>query len=176
MTTKQVGPRDEATYVADVTAEDGTIFEPGASFVKTWRVRNTGTTTWDARYTLRWIDHERMDGPDSVPLNHAVAPGEVATVSVPLTAPAAPGRWRSTWQLHDPAGNPFDFDLYAEIQVPKQPLTPDAGLDELRWIADVTIPDGDVHSTRTALYQSMARSEHRYDDLGRTLYAALRGE
>src|SRR5690606_12693778 len=34
---------DEMTYLADVTVPDGSPIEAGKSFVKTWRVRNSGT-------------------------------------------------------------------------------------------------------------------------------------
>ncbi|MFN3762162.1 MAG: NBR1-Ig-like domain-containing protein, partial [Anaerolineae bacterium] len=35
-----------ARWVADVTVPDNTAFAPNTPFVKTWRVRNSGTCAW----------------------------------------------------------------------------------------------------------------------------------
>ncbi|NDJ74981.1 MAG: peptidoglycan DD-metalloendopeptidase family protein [Chloroflexi bacterium] len=134
---------DQASYVADVTVEDGTSVQPGESFVKTWRMRNTGTSTWDQRYTLRFARGDRMQGPDSVPLTRMVRPGAVVDVSVRLTAPDTPGRHRSYWQLHNTRGVAFPYEHYADIQVPDAP-SPIDGVDEMRYVADVTVPDGSI--------------------------------
>src|SRR5687768_151168 len=42
---------DLARFIKDVSIPDGTVFAPGASFTKTWRMRNEGTCTWSG-YTL----------------------------------------------------------------------------------------------------------------------------
>lgn len=137
---KEVKPFDEATFIADVTVEDGTIIQPGERFVKTWRVRNSGTISWTEQYALRFFSDDRMEGPNSVPLGRKVVPGETVEVSVTLTAPQTPGRYRSTWELCDAAGKLFECVLYAEIRVPKV-AQPTDKLNEMRWAADVTIPD-----------------------------------
>jgi hypothetical protein len=137
---KEAKPVDEASYVADVTVEDGTVVQPGSQFTKTWRVRNTGTTTWTTNYSLRFFADEQMGGPDSVPLPRKVKPGEVIELSVSLKAPMTPGRHRSTWKLCNTKGKVFDYEQYGEIQVSQQ-LAPTEKLDELRFMADVTVPD-----------------------------------
>ncbi len=132
---------DEASYVADVTIEDGTLVQPGEEFVKTWRIRNTGTTTWDEEYALRFDRGERMNGPDGIPLPRQVRPGEIVDLSVRLTAPREAGRHRSYWRMHNAAGNSFRYVHFVEIRVPEAPADP-AKLNEARYVADVTIPDG----------------------------------
>ncbi len=134
---------DQAAFVADVTVPDGTVIQPGESFVKTWRLRNSGTTTWTTAYTLRFVSDNRMNGPASVSLPRKVAPGEIVEVSVTLTAPPEAGRQRSTWKLHNAAGKPFDYMMYAEIQVP-QSAPPVGKRSEASYMADLTIPDGTV--------------------------------
>ena len=37
---------DQAQFVSDLTAPDGSSFAPGAAFTKTWRLMNIGTCTW----------------------------------------------------------------------------------------------------------------------------------
>ena len=131
---------DEAGWVADVTVADGATVQPGQTFLKTWRVRNTGTTTWDAGYRLAFFNHERMGAPESVPLPPA-APGQEVDVSVTLRAPQTPGVWRSTWKPRTPQGLFFDHEQYAEIFVPRA-IPPTQQVDEARYVADVTIEDG----------------------------------
>lgn len=137
---KPAAARDEASYVADVTIADGTIVQPGETFVKTWRVRNSGTTTWTTGYSLRFVSGDRMGAPNSVPMPCEVKPGDVVDLSVTLRAPTQHGRHRSTWKLANAAGKVFDFEQYAEIQVPRV-VSPAIPLDELRFVADVTVPD-----------------------------------
>jgi hypothetical protein len=87
-----------AAFVADVTIPDNTVFAPNASFVKTWRLKNTGTCTWDAGYQFIFAEGNQMSGPAGVPIN-VTAPGANLDVSVNLKAPAAPsatpyvGKW-----------------------------------------------------------------------------------
>jgi hypothetical protein len=66
---------DKATFVADVTVPDGTLFSPGTSFVKTWRLKNSGTCTWTTAYTLVWAGDDAIGAPGSVKLPVSVAPG-----------------------------------------------------------------------------------------------------
>ncbi len=49
---------DGMSYVADITYDDANmtappVLRPGQAFVKTWRVRNSGTCTWTSVYYLR---------------------------------------------------------------------------------------------------------------------------
>jgi hypothetical protein len=85
-------------YVSDVTVPDGTQFEPGEEFTKTWAIKNTGTCAWGDSFALTFVDGHQMGAPGSVPVP-AVAPGEMAEVLVPMAAPVDPGQYRGTWQL-----------------------------------------------------------------------------
>ena len=121
---------DDSEFVADVTVPDGTHYTPGAIFQKTWRLRNSGTCTWDASYRLGYLAGERMSGPWTSPLGDpnisqggpglfpTVLPGGEIEVSVLLTAPASAGTHRGQWQLFAPDGRPFGTKPYVVIQVP----------------------------------------------------------
>jgi len=37
---------DLGQYIKDVNIPDGTVFPPGTTFTKTWRLKNVGTCTW----------------------------------------------------------------------------------------------------------------------------------
>ncbi|MBC8098532.1 MAG: peptidoglycan DD-metalloendopeptidase family protein, partial [Armatimonadetes bacterium] len=137
--TAALTPRDEAWWAADVTIVDGTIMKPGAQFRKTWRVRNAGTTTWGAGYTVGFFADHPMGAGQSVSLPPAV-PGQLVEFSVDLTAPDTLGAQRSTWQARNPAGQFFAHELFALIDVRQAEQV--SGKSAVRFIDDVTLPDG----------------------------------
>ena len=109
---------DDAKFETDITIPDGTSIQAGTNFLKTWRVRNTGTTTWNKNYMLAFKSDEQMGASASVPLTLIVEPGDVAGLSVNLTAPLTPGTYKSTWQLKNGQGNFFGHSYYTIIKVP----------------------------------------------------------
>src|SRR5688572_4669107 len=78
---------DRAQFVADVTVPDGMSFSPGATFTKTWRLRNIGTCTWSTSYSLVFDSGTQMGAPASVNFPSSVAPGGSIDLSVTMTAP-----------------------------------------------------------------------------------------
>ena len=96
-----------ASFVSDVTVPDGSYVSPGASFVKTWQIRNTGTTTWTTGYQLVFSSGSQLSGPSAVALPHSVAPGQTVDISVTLTAPANAGKYRGYWMLKADTGQLF---------------------------------------------------------------------
>lgn len=114
---------DKAAFIRDVTVPDGTIYAPGAAFIKTWRVQNVGTCTWSNAYSLVFYDGNRMSGPASVALPGTVAPGQSVDISVNLVAPTADGKYRGFWSLRSPGGALFgtgtsgNSPVYVDIRV-----------------------------------------------------------
>ena len=51
-----VGGKDRAEFIKDVTVPDGTVYQSGEAFVKTWRLQNTGDTTWTTDYKVIFVD------------------------------------------------------------------------------------------------------------------------
>lgn len=102
----------KGTFIADVTIPDGTVLAPGASFVKTWRIRNDGSCAWDAGYQLVYASGNQMSGPGSVGIP-AAAPGQTVDVSVNLAAPGAVGDYTGTWRLR--ASNNAIFGGYTVV-------------------------------------------------------------
>jgi hypothetical protein len=98
---------DQAAFVADVTIPDNTSLGSNASFVKTWRVKNTGTCTWTSAYRLVFASGAQMGATTSLPLPKTVFPGETVDISVNLTAPASAGTYRGNWMLRNGAGSLF---------------------------------------------------------------------
>ena len=108
---------DRATFVKDVTVPDGTDFKPGEAFTKTWRLQNNGTSTWNTNFALVFISGDKMSGPDRVNLTSTVTPGNQVDISVNLTAPAQPGRYRGYWKMVNTASKFVDDAVYVEIDV-----------------------------------------------------------
>lgn len=93
---------DQGQFVKDVTIDDGTNFTPGATFTKTWRIRNTGTCTWSG-YSLVFDSGDAMSGTSPIPMG-TVGPGQEVDLSVNLTAPATGGSYRGYWRIRNPSG------------------------------------------------------------------------
>ncbi len=100
-------PCHQAAFVADVTIPDGTLMMPGERFVKTWRLRNTGSCAWTPDYSLVFDHGVLMGGPREVPLDETVRPGETVEVSVELFAPQEAGVYQGFWRLRSPSGGTF---------------------------------------------------------------------
>jgi len=101
-------------FVLDLTVPDDTVFPPGAEFDAAWRLRNNGTCPWTTDYGVSFVNGDPMGITGTVPLEEAVAPGQTTDVSIALTAPAAPGTYRSNWQLADANGTLFGINGQAE--------------------------------------------------------------
>ena len=117
-------PCDQALFITDVTVPDGTVYSPGATFTKTWRLRNTGTCTWTSGYALIFHNGDVMGGPASTPITSGtVGPGQTVDVSVNLTAPASAGEYQGFWRLRNSSGvsfgitNSADGSFFVLIQV-----------------------------------------------------------
>jgi len=104
---------DKAQFIADVTVPDGAIYAPGATFTKTWRLRNIGSCTWNSSYTLVFSNGEQMGGAASVNFPGTYAPGQTADLSVQLTAPNTAGTYRGYWMLKNANGALFGIGTYA---------------------------------------------------------------
>lgn len=121
---------DRAQFISDVTVPDGTVFAPGVTFNKTWRLKNIGTCTWTTSYSLVFDTGEKMGGPDSVNLPNAVAPGQTVDVSVGLTAPNSAGTYRGYWKFSNASGVRFGLgsdgtkSWWVEIKVSGPTATP----------------------------------------------------
>jgi uncharacterized repeat protein (TIGR01451 family) len=130
--TPTVGPAlcDKVQFMADVTVPDGTNFPPGATFTKTWRLKNVGSCTWTTSYQLVFFSGEQMGAPSSVSFSRAVAPGQVVDISVSLTAPSSPGSYRGYWMFKNANGALFGIGAQAnrawwlEIRVSAATVTP----------------------------------------------------
>lgn len=121
---------DRASFVTDVNVPDGTIFAPGATFSKTWRLKNSGSCMWTKDYKLMYYSGEVMNAQTAVNMPFFVYPGETVDVTANMVAPGAPGDYRSYWILSNANGkmfglgsnasNPFWVDIKVAGESPQE--------------------------------------------------------
>lgn len=110
-------------FVADATIPDGSTVDAGATFTKTWQLRNCGNTTWTEFQAVRISG---TFGPTSTD-TPAVNPNDIASISATVTAPTEPGHYRATYQLRGPRGllsGVFWVDINVNPVVQPQPPAP----------------------------------------------------
>jgi hypothetical protein len=101
-------PCNAAQFLKDVTVPDGTEFQQGESFTKTWRLKNVGSCTWTKDYRAVFVDGDSMGAPTAgEPIPYTTKPGQFADVSVDLVAPGEVGKFKGSWMLSSPSGQHF---------------------------------------------------------------------
>jgi ABC-type amino acid transport substrate-binding protein len=130
-TAAAAGCRDGMAWVADLTYADNGMksppaLQPGQAFVKTFRLRNIGTCTWDPGYALTFVQGsspmaQMRGGP--VQLQSSVPAGAEDDISLSLVAPTSPGMYVGTWEMRNKSGVAFGERLSVGIVV-QPPPTP----------------------------------------------------
>jgi hypothetical protein len=121
---------DQATFDSDITIPPDTPMLPGQAFVKTWRLRNSGSCPWSMDYALIFANGDRMGGATAIPLPANVGPGQTVDLSVALVAPAGTGTYEGRWLLRNASGGLFgitqsvDGTFAVRIAVGTTPLPP----------------------------------------------------
>ena len=104
-------PCNLAKFVDDVTIPDGTEFDPGETFTKTWSLRNVGSCSWTSGYDIVFAGGDAMGAPGAVQVTSGtINTGQVVEISVDLTAPASAGTYRGNWQMRDPSDELFGIE------------------------------------------------------------------
>lgn len=87
---------------------DGTVYKAERKFTKVWRLKNTGSCTWDKDFSLRFIQGDLIGAGASVPLTAVDIPTwDYATVEVSMKAPAKPGSYQGYWMITSSDGKIF---------------------------------------------------------------------
>ncbi len=97
-------PCERAEFVSDVTVPDGSEFAPGQTFIKTWRLKNTGSCTWTTSYRVVFESGNVLGAPPSFNLPVNVPPDGLVDISVNMKAPDQPREYESYWKLQNPQG------------------------------------------------------------------------
>lgn len=110
-------------FIADVTIPDGQVIPAGSKFVKTWRIKNTGSTTWTPNYKVRLWAGNSFGAPSSFLLGQEVKPNAEVDISIEFTAPSQSGEYIASWILSDVTEANFGTTFFVNfvVGVPASP-------------------------------------------------------
>lgn len=109
-----------ALFIDDLNVRDGTLFSPGARFMKGWKLHNCGTNTWE-NYKAKRVSGD-LAGPSFIPVPVTSGHQDMA-LWVWFTAPTILTKQSiAVYQLEDAQGNPipnalFDVSIKTETSV-----------------------------------------------------------
>lgn len=109
---------DDSQFEGDITYPDGTLVPPNSSFMKVWRLRNTGTIVWANRFLAR-VNEESCQAPKAVAIPQT-GPGETVDIAVPIRTPSRPGNCKIYWKMADEQGRmlfPLKRPIFVDIRV-----------------------------------------------------------
>lgn len=114
---------NNSAFEGDVTIPDWSVIKPGVNFTKVWKIRNTGTCTWDEGYALVYIGGSK---PDLDPYTYKfstktdkdfVKGGEAIDIGIKLTSPCTPGKYEGHWRMQNDQGYFFGTTVSVYIEV-----------------------------------------------------------
>lgn len=116
-------------YIDDLNLDDNNMqspppMSPGQSFIKGWRVQNSGTCQWTPQFRFIFVSGNvpaASMGGQPTPVNGVVSPGQQYDMFVNLVAPLTPGVYQGIWQMVDQNNVPFGDRVWVGITVPAQP-------------------------------------------------------
>ena len=116
---------DAMQFVDDLNYDDKDLTEfpvldPGKTFQKGWRIKNTGTCIWNNAYFIKYVhgnDPAAQMGGQPTTIKGAVEPGRTYDMYVDQFAPKVAGKYVGYWQMHNAAGVPFGQTIWVAIEV-----------------------------------------------------------
>lgn len=109
---------DDSAFEGDLTYLDGSEVPAGETFLKKWRLRNTGTVRWENRFLTR-VNTTLCKAPEMVRIP-ATDPGETVDIEVKVTAADRSTRCKIDWKMTDADKNPFfpgKRPIFLDVQV-----------------------------------------------------------
>ena len=91
-------PCNSSRFVSE-TIPDGTVYQAGDTFTKSWTIRNAGDCDWTTDYKFVFEQGDQMNGLTSMNLPSVIEPGEKITFQIDLTAPGTDGDYSGVWRL-----------------------------------------------------------------------------
>ena len=131
---------DRATFVRENLPDNGPPRTTGESLTKTWRVNNTGTSTWDG-FNLIFTGGNQMGGASPVNISKT-EPGQEVEISVNLTAPDR--SCRGNWQIVNKEGTWVEGGaLRVQINIAGTAPVSDESIDIIKTDYPVTVNPGE---------------------------------
>lgn len=127
--TSTPGPAPECVDALEFVEHVGTqgdpvanppLINPGQPFTKIWRVKNTGTCTWNTSYRVVYSNGNKpaaIMGGQPVSIQGTVPPGATYDIQVNLIAPQKPNTYVGYWQMENSRGQAFGERLPVAVKV-----------------------------------------------------------
>jgi hypothetical protein len=106
---------NRAAFVSDVTVPDNSYVAANTAFTKIWRLKNTGTCTWNTAYSTTFVSGDPMSAVYPVPMPYTVYPGQSVDVAVNMVAPSYAGTYKGNWSLKADTGQVFALGSSANV-------------------------------------------------------------
>merc|ERR1712195_279492 len=90
----------KARFVKDSEGRHPAMF-PGQTFTHTWRLMNSGTSTWSENVTVSCVGGDAMKGSETPVVIPPVGPNQIFDATIEVSAPAVAGRYITYYRLHD---------------------------------------------------------------------------
>lgn len=127
--------------VEETNHKDVNSLCPGQSFMKTWRVKNTGQEPWPNNMKAKYIRGYGFSHVTVVSVP-AIGPGETTDVSIPMKAPQNFGLYQSQWRIVTQSGVYCGSQLAIEVNVDDSNI-----LNLTKQMSTLGAPNGEmVHS------------------------------
>ena len=97
---------DKATWISNDPL-DSALANPDAKFDITWQMKNSGTTTWTTKYTIRYFSGNIIMETNQFHFRDTVKPGDTGTFIVDAIAPSKPGSYNTWWKMTNDLGQNF---------------------------------------------------------------------
>jgi hypothetical protein len=107
--TLALGPTDDKCQYITQTPADYTNVKAGSTFNITWRIKNTGTTTWGTGYVYRFyaaVNKLKLSA-NGYDLTSTVLPNGEIELKATATASSTVGQYDANWVLTNPQGRNF---------------------------------------------------------------------
>jgi uncharacterized repeat protein (TIGR01451 family) len=106
---------NKAAFVSDVTVPDNSYVTANTAFTKIWRLKNTGSCTWNTAYSTTFVSGDPMSAVYPVALPYTVVPGQSVDVAVNMVAPSYTGSFKGNWSLKSDTGQVFALGASANV-------------------------------------------------------------
>lgn len=107
---------------------DGSVIFIDRVFTQTFRIKNTGSCTWDSAFELRFAGGDLLNAGANIPMTTGTIPTwGYANVDVLMRAPSEPGTYRGYWSIKSNDGQIFGVGpKYESFWVEIKAVDPDA--------------------------------------------------
>jgi len=124
---EQNGTGTDSATLAGETIPDDSKYLPGTTFTKTWRLMNSGSSTWTNDYKLVFASGDQMGGNSEYRIPLPVEPGKIIDMSIQMKAPDTAGNYKGYWKIKNPNGTVFGpggtGSFWVKIEVASPTLT-----------------------------------------------------